>query len=303
MLPFNKTKPLIFIAASFAFLAFAPSLHAENMISVTGEDGNTYSVAPGGVSHVAPRTGNTESTVFLKAKDNYGKALEIQSTQTRAALATSFNSASANQTIAVTVKDLSAAATVLSSEFDGGGVFVNADTSGGAFAVTLPTIATGGEGRLLILNVETGGNALTLTAGGSDTIDGQFPTLDATGDRCILISEDTNWALFTLPVESNTVALTASGTLTAAQIATGDALVTVNSTSGAVVVTFPESTGAIAQGTAVTVLIMAGTNGVTAAKTGSDTIQALTVTANAANDYFIYKLVGTRWIIVQEFAS
>lgn len=106
-------------------------------------------------------------------------------------------------------------------------------------------------------------------------------------------------------VSHYTASISADTTLTSAQLDTGKALISVDSSGGAVAITLPESTDSIPQGAQVTVLVTTGGNDVTAAKTGSDTIQALTVSggADAANDYFIYELIGTRWIIVQEFAS
>lgn len=70
-----------------------------------------------------------------------------------------------------------------------------ADTSGGAFSVTLPPVATA-EGQIVTFkNVGTGTNALTIDGDGSETIDGgaTLATMDAQYDTITLMAGPSEW--------------------------------------------------------------------------------------------------------------
>lgn len=67
--------------------------------------------------------------------------------------------------------------------------YVRADATGGAFTVTLPP-SLGAQGRwVLVKKVDASGNAVTLAAMGSDTIEGSATkSLSARWDKYLLIS-------------------------------------------------------------------------------------------------------------------
>lgn len=49
---------------------------------------------------------------------------------------------------------------------------IGADSSGGAFVVTIPLAASNANGFIAIKKIDSSGNAVTMTASGADTIDG-----------------------------------------------------------------------------------------------------------------------------------
>jgi hypothetical protein len=74
------------------------------------------------------------------------------------------------------------------------GDLVRCDPSGGAFAVTLPTVA--GDDRMIVIkNVTTSTNAITITPDGSDTIDLAASLVMDVGLQAIILIPDgvTNW--------------------------------------------------------------------------------------------------------------
>ncbi len=70
-----------------------------------------------------------------------------------------------------------------------------ADTSGGAFTLTLPT-ASGIDGRTYTIKLATDGNTLTVDGNGVETIDGSADTtLSTAGEAITLASDGANWRM------------------------------------------------------------------------------------------------------------
>ncbi len=75
---------------------------------------------------------------------------------------------------------------------------VNCDPSGGGFTVTLPPIS-GGDGRqILIKNVTTSTNTITIDGDGSETIDGSTTkTITTSRGSLVLVCDETlgEWSI------------------------------------------------------------------------------------------------------------
>lgn len=71
--------------------------------------------------------------------------------------------------------------------------YVRADATAGAFTVTLPA-ASSNEGRMLaVCKIDAGGNAVTVAASGSDTIQGSATiSLAAQWNKALIISNGNN---------------------------------------------------------------------------------------------------------------
>ena len=76
------------------------------------------------------------------------------------------------------------------------GELVRCDPSGGAFTVTLPTAASVSGQKIVIKNVTTSTNIITLDGDGSETIDGSLTVLMSVGYQALtLCSDGTNWMI------------------------------------------------------------------------------------------------------------
>lgn len=76
--------------------------------------------------------------------------------------------------------------------------FVQVDPTGGAFAVTLPAVASGNKGhRVAVKNVTTSTTAVTVTAAGSDTIDGAATSVISSSKGKVQVVSDgtSNWMI------------------------------------------------------------------------------------------------------------
>lgn len=97
------------------------------------------------------------------------------------------------------------------------------DTSGGAFALTLPPCKDGLEIRFVDITSSWGSNNLTLTPNGSDTVD--YDTIDVSGVWIDLLGNGTNWEVKD-PIVPNSANFSGSvsidGNLTAEGIITND---------------------------------------------------------------------------------
>lgn len=78
------------------------------------------------------------------------------------------------------------------------------DTTSAGFALTLPAVATAGEGfRLEVKNTGTGANALTLDGNASETINGSTTLALADGESAIVWCDGTAWQAIVLPTASS----------------------------------------------------------------------------------------------------
>lgn len=91
---------------------------------------------------------------------------------------------------------LSVTATKTSAYTASPGELVQCDPTGGAFTVTLPTIAAGNKGQLVyIKNVSTSVTAITIAPAGGQTIDGGGNATSNTSHNVVRLCSDggTNW--------------------------------------------------------------------------------------------------------------
>ena len=94
-----------------------------------------------------------------------------------------------------TVRSITATATLA---LDDNMKVINADASGGAYAVNLPSAATVGRGfRVTIKKTDSSTNTVTVTPDGAETIDGSasFGIVNQYGAVSV-ISDGTNWSIF-----------------------------------------------------------------------------------------------------------
>ena len=72
-----------------------------------------------------------------------------------------------------------------------------ADTSAGAFTVTLPTAVGNLNKQIVLKKVSSDGNSVTASAGGTETIDGQSTKIiNGQWDAMKIISDGSNWYIF-----------------------------------------------------------------------------------------------------------
>jgi predicted RecA/RadA family phage recombinase len=87
---------------------------------------------------------------------------------------------------------------VAASDFYGGELIVQADTTGGAVTLTLPAVADVPTGaKLTVVLVGGGGTAITLDGNASETVGGgaTFATIDADDDTATFVNSGTAWVL------------------------------------------------------------------------------------------------------------
>lgn len=72
---------------------------------------------------------------------------------------------------------------------------IKGDTSGGAFTITLPAVATATGKILTFIRTGAGVNALTIDGNGAETIDGAATnaTMDAQYDSLTILCDGTEW--------------------------------------------------------------------------------------------------------------
>lgn len=89
-----------------------------------------------------------------------------------------------------TIVTVTTAYTIISNVF-----YVRADATAGAFAVTLPAALNLQGRQILIKKIDSSANAITVTAAGSDTIEGAATSsLAAQWNKTLLISNgNTSW--------------------------------------------------------------------------------------------------------------
>ena len=90
---------------------------------------------------------------------------------------------------------LAAATTLTVADFLGGGLTILSNTSGGAFTVVLPAVASTPNNAELFVYNTTGTNAITLDGNASETIAGSatFATIDAVGDHAAFVNTGALW--------------------------------------------------------------------------------------------------------------
>ena len=130
----------------------------------------------------------------------------------------SLNSTTTAQTASFSVTaPTSGSATIGSSN-----AFFPCDATSGAIVVSLPTVATAGAGfRVAFKKIDSSANAVTLTANGSEKIDGSTTfVLGTQYNWAILVCDGTAWNILSDTPTTNTVktikiqAFTTSGTYT-----------------------------------------------------------------------------------------
>lgn len=74
--------------------------------------------------------------------------------------------------------------------------FIDADSSGGAFTITLPTAASISGKRIAIRKTDSGNNGITIDGNGSETIDGSTTIIIYGQYHAVyLVSDGTNWMI------------------------------------------------------------------------------------------------------------
>jgi hypothetical protein len=171
---------------------------------------------------------------------------------------------------------------------------IRANTSGGAFTLTLPT-AVGYPGKKFVIKLTTGGNILTVDGNGAETIDGAATNteLSATNDVLVLVSDNANWLIQT---EEADIDLSAVKTANYTVLAIDD-IVRANTSGGAFTFTLPTAVGVA--GKEYLIKVTTGGNILTIDGNGAETIDGLTtdVSLSQTGDWMRIVSDGANWIV------